>query len=114
MMKTHLNETAHTQKKLKSKAIRSIQFLPDRVIVDLGEHRLFQFCKACKNGKHLKNFLNDSYPEINLKVMDEATAIRLERRFYFELARGMTRYTFAAATEVLSQKAALRCRILQR
>jgi len=38
----------------------------------------------------------------------------LERRFYFELARGMTRYTFAAATEVLSQKAALRCRILQR
>lgn len=75
--------------------IRSIQFLPDRVVVDYGEHHVYQFCKACKDGKHVKNFLNDFCGESNLVgLIDEANAIRFERKFYHQLAYGPSRRIF--------------------
>lgn len=74
-----------------SKIIRSIQFLSDKVIVDYGNDNIFQFCKACKDGKHFKSFLNYFSPQINLSLLEQTETIIFEKRFYYNLSRGAPR-----------------------
>lgn len=74
-----------------NKTIRSIQFIPGRVVVDYGENKVFQFCKSCHNGGHMKAFLNHFCPQVNLQLLDQKEACLLERRFYFLLTQGPTR-----------------------
>lgn len=106
--------TMENVKKSKPRTIRSIQFLPDKVIVDQGEHRLFQFCRECKNGKHVKSFLNDAFPQVNLQLIDEATAIYLERKFYYQLSRGAMRKVFRFEAKDFANYAERRCALIQR
>ncbi len=71
-----------------SKTIQSIHFVPGRVIVDYGDRQVFQFCKVCRDGKHVKSFLNHFCPEVNLQLMDKEMAIYFERKFYRVLVHG--------------------------
>lgn len=99
----------------KSKRVRSIHFVGDKVIVDYGEHKTFQFCKDCKNGNHLKNFLNFFYPNVNLQAFDVDLAMRMERRFYFMLWRGRVHYIFNHEADAFSEYLQERCeRVLAR
>lgn len=74
-----------------TKRMSSIQFLGDKVIVEFEKGQVFQFCKACKDGKHFKAFINYFSPQINLQLMDQALATFFEKRFFYCLSRGPAR-----------------------
>lgn len=88
--------------------------MPGRVIVDYGDNQIFQFCRDCQRGGHIKAFLNHFCPQVNLQLLDEALSIQLERKFYYILTHGPVRRIVNREGYLFGEYVQKRCEVIQR